>query len=524
MKYLITTIAALVLVGCKTVKPAAEATDHSGTYILSNADKDIITLDLKTDGSFTGMPKGQEDDRAIGSWKVEGELLICEGTTEKSSKIIVFKFNKTTKKLISLSADGKEMPLENEIPEGEDGLYLKELSKAESQLTENEDSEFEKNFQRVTSQLTEIDSEFEKNFQRVTAEMEKRDESLSEASRGLLDAVDKGNIEEVKRQLASGADVNAHGAVGFPINQATQFGHKAIIELLISKGADVNVKDIQGFTPLHRVAFDGHVKMAELLIEKGAELNVKNGWHSTPLVEAALGNQLELVKLLISKGADVNLVDNRNQTALDRVSGPVGTGNKEIADLLRKHGGKTGEELKAELPKLEIEQSLLQAIKAGNIEAVKQHLEAGTDVNASDNLGRTALHKASGWQGQSEIVELLISNGADVNAKRSDGAIPLHYAVYYNRMENAEILLSNGADLNAKDGDQNGATPLHEAAWRSRKEIVDLLISKGADVNDKDNEGQTPLDLAVQHKSSENIKLLRKHGAKTGEELKAEGK
>ena len=195
----------------------------------------------------------------------------------------------------------------------------------------------------------------------------------------------------------------------------------------------------------------------------------------------------------------------------------------EIADLLRKHGAKTGEELKAELPKLEIEQSLLQAIKAGNIEAVKQHLEAGTDVNASDNLGRTALHKASGWQGQREIVELLISNGADVNAKRSDGAIPLHYAVYYNRMENAEILLSNGADLNAKDGDQNGATPLHEAAWRSRKEIVDLLISKGADVNDKDNEGQTPLDLAVQHKSSENIKLLCKHGGKTGEELKAAG-
>ncbi len=168
--------------------------------------------------------------------------------------------------------------------------------------------------------------------------------------------------------------------------------------------------------------------------------------------------------------------------------------------------------------------SIIEAIRKGNIEAVKQHLAAGMDVNGRDNWGRTVLHKASGWQGQREIVELLISNGADVNAKRSDGAIPLHYAVYYDRMENVEILLSKGADLNAKDGDQKGATPLHEAAWRSREEIVDLLISKGADVNDKDNEGQTPLDLAVQHKRTDNIDLLRKHSGKTGAELKAEGK
>ena len=144
MKYLITTIAAVVLVGCgesqqsatapeaKTVKPAAKAIDHSGTYILSNADKDSITLELKPDGSFTGMPKGKEDGRAIGSWKLEGELLICEGTTEKNSNKVVFKFNKTTKKLISLSADGIEIPIEDEIPEGEDGLYLKKLSQAQA--------------------------------------------------------------------------------------------------------------------------------------------------------------------------------------------------------------------------------------------------------------------------------------------------------------------------------------------------------------------------------------------------------
>jgi ankyrin repeat protein len=301
------------------------------------------------------------------------------------------------------------------------------------------------------------------------------------------DAVSKGNIEAVKHHIAAGTDINAKS------NTKSQY------------------------TPLFMAAFKGHKEIAELLIANGADVHAKDKSGGTSLLIATMLGRTEVVELLISKGAYVNAKDRLGRTPLDFAK-------KTTADLLRKHGGKTGAELKAELPKLEIEQSLLQAIKAGNIEAVKQHLEAGTDVNASDNLGRTALHKASGWQGQREIVELLISNGADVNAKRSDGAIPLHYAVYYNRMENAEILLSNGADLNAKDGDQNGATPLHEAAWRSRKEIVDLLISKGADVNDKDNEGQTPLDLAVQHKSSENIKLLRKHGGKTAEELKAEGK
>ena len=67
-----------------------------------------------------------------------------------------------------------------------------------------------------------------------------------------------------------------------------------------------------------------------------------------------------------------------------------------------------------------------QAAEDGNIEAVKQHLAAGTDVDAKDRwtpLLRTA------WNGQKEIAELLIVNGADVNAKRNDGVTPLDDAI-----------------------------------------------------------------------------------------------
>jgi len=114
-----------------------------------------------------------------------------------------------------------------------------------------------------------------------------------------------------------------------------------------------------------------------------------------------------------------------------------------------------------------------------NIEAVKQHLAAGTDVNAKDKGDSTPLHYAS-MMGHKEIVELLITKGADVNAK-----------------------------------DHRGVTPLYDVAHRGHKEIAELLITAGADVNAKDKLlGRTPLDEAIFGNHSETAALLRKHGAK----------
>ena len=80
--------------------------------------------------------------------------------------------------------------------------------------------------------------------------------------------------------------------------------------------------------------------------------------------------------------------------------------------------------------------------------------------------------------------------------------------------------LAAGTDVNAKD--ILGCTPLHNAAFFGQKEAVELLIAKGADVNAKDDLDGTPLDSAFNNK--ETADLLRKHGGKTGAELKAEGK
>ena len=86
--------------------------------------------------------------------------------------------------------------------------------------------------------------------------------------------------------------------------------------------------------------------------------------------------------------------------------------------------------------------------------------------------------------------------------------------------------LAAGADVNATHG---GWTPLHYSASAGHKEVAKLLIVKGADVNAKnDINGGTPLDWATNpdnpNDTAETADLLRKHGGKTGEELKSEGK
>ena len=91
--------------------------------------------------------------------------------------------------------------------------------------------------------------------------------------------------------------------------------------------------------------------------------------------------------------------------------------------------------------------SIIDAAKQGNIEAVKQHIAAGTDVNAKDEDGYTPLHVAA-WEGHKEIAELLIAKGADVNAiivsGRKQGKTPLDVAIEFKHTETADLLRKHG--------------------------------------------------------------------------------
>ncbi len=119
----------------------------------------------------------------------------------------------------------------------------------------------------------------------------------------------------------------------------------------MAAGTNVNEKDDEDWTPLHYAAFNVNKEIAELLIAKGANVNANDMNEWTPLHWATdtirLPDQKEIAKPLIEKGSDVNAKDIWDQTPLDNAINPLLSPHHETADLLRKHGGKTGEELKA---------------------------------------------------------------------------------------------------------------------------------------------------------------------------------
>jgi len=167
--------------------------------------------------------------------------------------------------------------------------------------------------------------------------------------------------------------------------------------------------------------------------------------------------------------------------------------------------------------------SILYAAETKNIDAIKQHLTAGTDVNTKDSKGKTPLHHAAYW-GHEEIVELLISRGADVNAVIESGGLkgktPLGLA-WRHHPEVTDFLRKHGGKTGAW---LNAYNSIHAAARAGHIKAVKQHLASGADVNAKTMSGFTPLDATSVFNKTETADLLRKHGGKTKMELKAEGK
>ncbi len=303
-------------------------------------------------------------------------------------------------------------------------------------------------------------------------------------------AVKHGHKAVVELLLAKGADVGATYRYETPLYAAALAGHKEIAELLLSRGADVNaVLGASRLTPLHCACWRGHAEVAELLIQKRARLDATDKGGYPPLYYALWGEHNQTTRVLVANGADVNFKPKDDWPALHYV---LSSNDRGLVDLLVSKGSRA--------PALH-----LAAFK-GDLARVRSICAEGIDVNSRDEINWTPLHWAASGS-QRDIAEFLILKKADVNAKGTgDDCTPLRQAAYIGSKELVELLLSNGAATSI-------GRPLHDAAKRGHVQVVEVLVAHGADIDKKDSEGRTPLMLSCKNRHKGVSELLIAKGA-----------
>ncbi|MCH6552518.1 MAG: ankyrin repeat domain-containing protein, partial [Planctomycetes bacterium] len=124
--------------------------------------------------------------------------------------------------------------------------------------------------------------------------------------------------------------------------------------------------------------------------------------------------------------------------------------------------------------------------------------------------GETALNRAAHW-GHPEMIEVLLSAGADINARARFDTTPVHFAVRQSDPAIVRLLATRGANVDAMD--EFGVTPLHDAARAGEVGLTKALLSAGADVDAADHYGSTPLHLAARTGNASTIEALLESGA-----------
>ena len=238
---------------------------------------------------------------------------------------------------------------------------------------------------------------------------------------------------------------------------------------------------------------------------------------ATPLHNAVEKGNFELVQQLVAEGADVNAKGILDRTPLHLAMRVGYDGNVynglfqcvvlEEKDKKEVEGGKKN----INNPQIHYE------TPSSYFEIIQFLVSEGADVNATDRTDSTPLHLAAVFP-RLDVIQFLVSKGADIHTRNRLGDTPLHLAAAYNRLDGVKYLVSQGADVNAKNG--SGETPLLRRATTLDslvyQEIVQFLVSEGADVNVQDNVangGNTPLHYAAAFNLLEAVQLLVSQGA-----------
>ena len=272
-----------------------------------------------------------------------------------------------------------------------------------------------------------------------------------------------------------------------PLHYAALFGSADSVRILLQAGADPNVKNRIGDTPLTFAAFD--FPKTRLLIAAGADVNAHSQFGQSPLmIAASVQRNAATVRYLVQKGVDPTW-----STKYDSVlSRAAGQGDTETLRFLLAKGGDTK---KADALGFT---ALLNTLAYADLERVNLLLKAGSNVNASNTFG-----------------------GAVKNGPLAlTGLTPLMLAVSNGSSEITAALLRAGAEVNAADGRKMTPVMLAVATDLANPATVDLLIQAGADVNAKDQNGESVLDWANKFRDPAILSRLQAAGAK-GDKLAA---
>jgi len=314
----------------------------------------------------------------------------------------------------------------------------------------------------------------------------------------------------VETLIAHGANVNAKVAEELgrtPLMEAvSNIGSqnmKPVVQALLAHGADVNLQDKDGLTPL---MFVMDLSLANLLLTKSPDLTLQDNHGRTALLWAIYHDIPPLVAALLAHAANANDADKDGETAL-----MLAASEKEGLQIIPMQLAK-GILVDGRDP--DDRTALMVAAGEGLPVNIRALLDAGANVNAHDKGGWTALFQAAHMNADTPTLKTLIQAGADVNTQDTDGETALKSALANETGDErvADLLLQHGANPNLADKD--GDTPMIQAIGANHAPaFLSHLVAHGAKVNSQNKTGQTALMIGAGLQDTDSMARLLALGA-----------